>query len=453
MKDNDFKINIPTGAKNIINTLQGSGFEAYVVGGCVRDSILKKDPDDWDITTNALPEETMNIFRTYYKIIPTGLKHGTLTLLDKDDSAYEVTTFRIDGKYSDGRHPDEVLFTGSLKEDLSRRDFTINALAYSDKTGLVDYFNGISDISEGIIRCVGNASERFNEDALRMMRGIRFSAQLGFEIEKDTEDAILQNSALIENISMERIQQEFDKIIINDPRKVDTLWRLGLLKYFFPEYGLCREVEQNNPYHIYSIDRHLIESMCNIEMKIDLRLAMLLHDICKLETRSTDEKGIDHFYNHGELSSNKAREILRRMKYDNRTIERVSELIKFHDTDINGKKGIRRLLSKIGEENLRDLLKVKEADILAQNANCYQERHNKLEKIKVELGEIIQERNCYSLRDLKISGNDLMNIGFKPDKSIGDTLNWLLELVMEKPEINEKEKLISLVIDRGMNSK
>ena len=453
LKDNDIKINIPNGAKNIINTLHNNCFEAYIVGGCVRDSLLKKEPEDWDITTNALPDDTMKLFKAQYNVIPTGLKHGTITLLSEDDSAYEVTTFRIDGEYSDGRHPDEVLFTSSLRNDLSRRDFTINAMAYSDKTGLIDYFNGVYDIKERVIRCVGNANERFNEDALRMIRGVRFSAQLGFEIEKDTENAILQNSDLIENVSMERIQQEFNKIIINDPMRINDLWNLGLLKHFLPEYSQCRGVEQNNAYHIYCIDRHLLESMCHIDRQIHLRLTMLLHDICKPETKSTDKDGIDHFYNHGELSAKKAGEILKRMRYDNRTIDMVWKLIKFHDAEISGKKSIRKLLNKIGEETLRDLIKVKEADILAQNANYYQERHIKLEQIKVELDEIIHERNCYSIGDLEINGSDLMNIGFKPDKSIGDTLNWLLEIVIEKPELNEKEKLVNLVINRGVNSK
>lgn len=451
--DENIKINIPDGAKNIISTFQNNGFEAYVVGGCVRDSLLDKEPEDWDITTNALPDATMKLFKALYKVIPTGLKHGTLTLLDEDGSQCEVTTFRIDGEYSDGRHPDEVLFTSSLMEDLSRRDFTINAIAYSDKTGLVDYFSGFNDINKRVIRCVGNPNQRFNEDALRMMRGVRFSAQLGFEIEEDTKKAILQNSTLIENVSMERIQQEFNKTIISDPMRINDLWKLGLLKHFLPEYGLCIGVTQNNPYHIYCIDRHLLESMCHIDPNINLRLSMLLHDICKPQTRSTDQYGIDHFYNHGELSSKKAREILKRMRYDNRTIDSVSKLIKFHDYEIKGKKGIRRLLMEIGEEALMDLIKVKEADILAQNADYYLERHSNLEKIKIEFDEIIQERNCYSLNDLKINGRDLMNIGFKPDKTIGEALNWLLEIVIEKPELNEKEKLMNLVMNRGKHYK
>lgn len=447
--DKDIKFNIPGGAEKIINILQNKGYEAYVVGGCVRDTILGKEPGDWDITTNALPGETMGLFKDYYKVIPTGLKHGTLTLLGEDGSPYEVTTFRIDGEYSDGRHPDEVLFTSSLRDDLSRRDFTINAMAYSNKTGLMDYFNGLNDINKKIIRSVGNACERFNEDALRMMRGVRFSAQLGFEIEEDTRKAVMENSGLIKNVSMERIQQEFSKILLSNPLMINDLWELGLLKQFLPEYGLCIGVEQNNPYHNYCLDRHLLESMCHIDARVDLRLAMLLHDICKPQTRSTDQHGIDHFYNHGELSSEKAVEILRRMRYDNRTIEGVAKLIKFHDYELHGKKSIKRLLNKIGEEALRDLIKVKEADIKAQNAEYYQNKHSDLEKIEKELNEIIFQSNCYSLKDLKINGSDLINMGYEPGSAIGETLSWLLDMVIEYPELNEKEKLLNLVIDRN----
>lgn len=444
----NMKINIPNEAKKIISILQNSSYEAYVVGGCVRDSLLGREPEDWDITTDALPDETMKLFKTHYKVIPTGLKHGTLTLLSEDGSSYEVTTFRIDGEYSDGRHPDEVQFTRSLGEDLSRRDFTINAMAYSDKTGLVDYFRGFDDVNKKVIRCVGDANERFTEDALRMMRCVRFSAQLGFIIDENTDRAVFQNSDLIENVSMERIQQEFNKIILHDPMRINDLWRLGLLKHFLPEYGHCVGSEQKNPYHIYPIDRHMLESMCHIDERIDLRLTMLLHDICKPQTRSIDQYGIHHFYNHGQYSSDKAREILKRMRYDNSTIDSVSKLIKFHDYEINGKKIIKRLLKEIGEEGFKDLIKIKEADILAQNPDYYQERHINLEKVKKELDEVILEGNCYSLRDLKINGYDLINIGFKPDKTIGEALNWLLEIVIERPELNEKEKLMDLVLNR-----
>lgn len=448
----NIKIQVPEGAKNIINTLQYNGFEAYVVGGCVRDSILGRQPDDWDITTNALPDVVMELFKDNHKVVPTGLKHGTLTLLNKDGSAYEITTFRIDGKYSDGRHPDEVLFTSLLKDDLSRRDFTINALAYNNKRGIIDYFNGLDDIDNKIIRCVGNPKVRFNEDALRMMRCIRFSAQLGFQIDKYTREAIFDNSNLIQNISIERIRQEFNKIIISDPMKINDLWQLGLLKYFLPEYGPCIGVMQKNPYHVYCVDRHILESMCHIDPEVNLRLTMLLHDICKPQVKTTDTNGVDHFYNHGELSSEIARKILRRMRYDNKTIEGISKLIKLHDCQINDRKKVKRLLYEIGEKALLDLIKVKEADILAQNPEYYQERHIQLEKIKKEIDEVIKENNCFSLKDLKVNGNDLINIGFKPGKIIGETLNYLLEAVIDKPELNEKEELIKLVLNKKINN-
>lgn len=439
----NIRIDMPNEVKKIIKAFQDNGFDAYAVGGCVRDSILSRKPEDWDITTNALPGETMNIFSRHFKIIPTGLKHGTLTLIDEEGLSYEVTTFRIEGEYSDKRHPDEVKFTSSLRDDLSRRDFTINAMAYNDKACLVDYFGGLGDIDKKLIRCVGNANERFNEDALRMMRCVRFSAQLGFQIEEDTWNAILQNSNLLENVSIERIQQEFNKIIINDPIRINDLWRLGLLKYFLPEYGLLMDEKPNN----YCLDRYIQGGMCHINPKIHLRLAMLLHIICAPQARSTDQCVPGYSCDMGESSANKAREILKRMRYDNSTINCVSKLIKFHDYKIHGKISIRRLLKEIGEEGLKDLIRIKEADILTWNPGCYEERHVDLDKIKKEFEEVIQERNCYSLRDLKIKGTDLMNIGFKPDKSIGEALNWLLQLVIEKPELNRKDKLIHLILD------
>lgn len=444
--DRNIVIDMPKGVKRILDIFQSNGFEAYAVGGCVRDSILGRKPEDWDITTNALPEDTMKLLGGAFKVIPTGLKHGTLTLLDGAGSSYEVTTYRIDGDYSDGRHPDEVSFTTSLREDLSRRDFTINALAYSDKTGIVDYFKGLRDIEKRIIRCVGDADKRFREDALRMMRGIRFAAQLGFEIEDNTKISILHNSDLIKNVSIERIQQEFNKIIIKDPLKLKDLWESGLMKHFLPEYGLCIGLKQNHPYHIYTLDEHLLESMCHIDAQVDLRLIMLFHDIGKPLVKSTDEKGIDHFYNHEEISSREAEKILKRMRYDNKTIEKIKILIKYHDTVISGKKGIRKLLSLMGEENLREFFKVKEADMLAQNREFYQKGHEGLEKIKKMLDEIIEEQDCFTLKDLKINGNDLKSIGFKPDRRIGETLNLILDAVIENPELNEREKLLEYAL-------
>lgn len=438
-------IKIPEEAEKIIEIFEGHGFEAFVVGGCVRDSLLNKEPSDWDITTNALPEETIKIFKDKYRIIPTGLKHGTLTILAENGEPYEVTTYRIDGEYTDGRHPDEVKFTTSLREDLARRDFTINAIAFNKKRGIVDYFDGLTDLEKKMIKCVGKPSLRFKEDGLRMLRCIRFSAQLGFSIDVDTRNSIQENAQLLENISMERIQQEFNRTIINAPELIYDMWELGLMQHFIPEFGPCIGLEQKNPHHVFDLDKHTIKSMMNIENNVILRLTMFLHDFGKVAAKTTDEKGIDHFYTHNEISCKLAKTILKRMKYDNNTIDKIDVLIKYHDYDIANKKTLRRLLSKIGVDNFRDLLKVKEADMLAQNPVYFEKKKNKLHEIKKMLEEILIDENCFSIKDLKLNGNDLIQIGFKKNKTIGETLNYLLGKVIENPELNNREVLLGLV--------
>lgn len=437
------KINIPKDVQIILNRLMDRGYEAYIVGGCVRDNLLKKNPNDYDITTSAKPEEIIDCFKDF-RVIPTGLKHGTVTVLLKD-IGYEITTYRIEGKYTDCRRPDTVEFTTLLYEDLKRRDFTINAMAYNSQDGLIDYFQGEKDLESKTIRTVGVAEERFSEDALRMMRAVRFSAQLDFNIEEDTEKAIIKNAKLIDKISIERIREEFNKIIISNPFMIKNLYNYGLLNHFIPEYYLCEITEQNNPYHIYKVGEHILRSMEAIENKLHLRLTMLLHDICKPQCKTTDDKGIDHFYGHQKASAEKAEEILKRMKYDNLTIDKVLVLIEYHDRDIESKKSIRKVLNKIGEESFRDLLKVKAADMKAQNPEYYNSRYEKLIKIEKDFEEIIESNQCFNLKDLKIKGYDLVQLGVKEGKDIGLILNSLLDKVLENPELNHREKLLSIV--------
>lgn len=439
-------IDIPIGAQIILRILNDNGYEAYVVGGCVRDSLLKRQPQDWDITTNCLPEKLMNIFKVTHKVIPTGIKHGTATLIGADNIAYEVTTYRIDGEYLDNRHPDKVEFTSSLKDDLSRRDFTINALAYNDEEGLKDYFGGIYDLKNKIVRCVGNAIDRFNEDALRMLRALRFQAQLEFEVDEDIQDALLQLSGNIKNISIERIREEFNKILMANPMSIGDLSYFNLLKHFIPEYAICEKTEQVNPYHVYNVGHHLLHSAQNIDKNIQLRLTMFLHDIAKPQCKTTDISGVDHFYGHTEKSAELAETILKRMKYDNKTIAKVVTLIKYHDLKIENKKQIKKVLNKIGEDNLKDLLKVKEADMKAQNMDFYEERYVQLEKVKCEIDQIISEKQCFNIQDLKIDGRDLIMLGIKQGKEIGATLNQLLDIVIDNPELNKKDKLIEIVM-------
>jgi tRNA nucleotidyltransferase (CCA-adding enzyme) len=443
----DIKIELPKWVKYIIDTLNEFEYEAYVVGGCVRDSLLKREPKDWDITTNAKPEVVIEIFESLgFKVIPTGIKHGTVTIMI-NNIGFEVTTYRIDGEYSDSRRPDKVEFTSDLKEDLSRRDFTINAMAYNDKVGLVDYFGGVEDLSNKIIRCVGNPQDRYQEDGLRMLRGLRFSAQLGFRLHSQSYYIISDLKHLVGNISLERIRDEFGKILItsNTRKAMCDLWYLGLLYRIMPELDDCAFVEQNNPYHCEDVFGHILSVVENIKSNEALRLSALFHDICKPQCKTTDEEGIDHFYNHAEESSLKAEEILKRMKYDNKTIEKVKTLVKYHDREITGSKSIRKLLNLIGEENFRDLLKVKEADIKAQNSKYYDERIEKLIEIENKVNKIIDAKECFSIKDLAINGRDLMELGIKQGKEIGNILNKSFELVLDNPNLNDKEYLLNIV--------
>jgi tRNA nucleotidyltransferase (CCA-adding enzyme) len=439
----------PKEVLNLMDIFKSNGYESYLVGGCVRDMLLEREPKDYDLCTNALPEQTLNICKGKFKVIETGLKHGTVTIL-VNKMPIEVTTFRSDSNNlscnfsNEFRETNNMKYTNSLMEDLSKRDFTINAIAWCQAiAGTIDYFNGIDDITNKIVRCVGDSDERFQEDPLRMMRAIRFSAQLGFKIEDNTKQSIHRNSHLLKNVSIERITSEFNKILSSNPLKISDLNNFRLLDHFIPEYDICELTDQNNPYHTHNVGDHLLHSTCNIENKLHLRLTMFFHDICKPECKTTDENNISHFYRHTEKSADKAYEILKRMKYDNDTIDRVVTLIKYHDIEIAGKKTIRKMLNKIGEENFRDLLKVKEADSLAQNPIYYSQKHSKLIANKQKLEEVIEEKNCFSLKDLKITGYDIMQLGYK-NREIGIILNKLLDVVLEEPKYNDKEYLLSL---------
>jgi len=448
----EFSINIPFEVERIIEVLEGKGHQGFVVGGCVRDSIMGRMPNDWDITTDAEPLQLMDYFACFERVIPTGIKHGTITVIINGRNL-EVTTFRIDGQYSDNRRPDSVIFTKTLREDLSRRDFTINAMAYNARTGLIDYFDGIKDIKRCEVRCVGNPDERFKEDALRMLRAVRFAAQLDFKINQESKATIVTNSHLLKNISMERINQEFSKIIIANPFCIRDLWDLKLLRHIIPEFLDCMVTEQDNPYHIYNVGEHILHSMQSIEPTLHLRLSMLLHDIAKPKQKTIDQKGVGHFYGHQEASSEMANTILKRLRYDKDTIDKVSQLVLFHDERINdGEKYIRRWLSRVGEAALLDLIKVKEADSKAQNPKYYNERHVMLEKIKIVIQEIVERDECVTVKDLKINGDDLLDLGYNQGKEIGATLKILLEKVIEDPQLNDRKRLVSAAATRLSNA-
>ncbi|WP_113672664.1 CCA tRNA nucleotidyltransferase [Vallitalea guaymasensis] len=440
---NKVKIDMPNYAKKIIDKLTDNGYEAYLVGGCVRDSIIGKKPNDWDITTSALPNQVKKLFT---KTIDTGLQHGTVTIL-MDKHPIEVTTYRIDGEYEDNRRPNSVEFTNNLVEDLKRRDFTINAMAYNHITGLVDAFGGIEDLEKGIIRCVGNPIERFNEDALRMLRAIRFSAQLGYKIDKKTRDAITECSSLIKNVSMERIQVELNKTLIsNNPNMIMEIYHCNLMEYILPEFIPCIGNSQNHPYHSYDIHDHILRSVNAIKADKALRWTMLLHDIGKPRVKTTDELGIDHFYGHEGISAKMANDILKRLKFDNKTIDKVVKLIEFHDIRLeNSSKSIRRLLKKLGHELFHDFVLVQRADIKAQNPDKLDDRMLKLYNAEKKYAEIKEKEQCISIRELNVDGRDLMEYGIKEGRQIGIILNKLLDIVIEEPARNDKEELLRIV--------
>ncbi len=437
------RIQLPRKVEDIIEKIQAAGFEAYAVGGCIRDSILGREPDDWDITTSAKPEEVKKLFN---RTIDTGIQHGTVTVM-LDREGFEVTTYRIDGKYEDSRHPKDVTFTANLREDLRRRDFTINAMAYNEKDGLIDLYEGIQDIECGLIRCVGDARERFTEDALRMMRAVRFSAQLGYTIEENTKAAIKELAPTIRRISAERIQVELVKLMISDhPDYIRTAYETGITAQIFPEFDICMQTEQNNPHHCYSVGEHILHTLSYVKADKALRLGMLFHDIGKPGTLTVDEEGITHNHGHAVIGEEMTVRIMKRLKFDNDTTDIVRKIVRYHDWKIeNNMKSVRRAINHIGEDIFPLLFSVKYADIMAQSDYQREEKLQDLETLKVIYEDIIAKEDCLSLKDLAVTGGDLIAAGMKPGREIGQTLHKLLEVVLEEPERNRKEYLLSLL--------
>ena len=439
------QIQIPEKASHIISVLTEAGFEAYVVGGCVRDAILGRDAADWDITTNALPSQVKALFP---RTLDTGLQHGTVTVMQGKEG-FEVTTYRIDGEYLDGRHPDKVTFTPSLLEDLKRRDFTVNAMAYNEKEGLVDAFGGLEDLKRRRIRCVGDPRERFTEDALRILRAVRFSAQLDFTIEEKTRAALSEFAPRLLKVSAERIQTELVKLLTSShPEVFRVVWETGISAVILPEFDACMDTPQNNPHHCWSVGEHTLRALPFVEPDKVLRLAVLLHDIGKPPVRTTDERGVDHFYGHAQKGAEMAGSILRRLKFDNDTRKRVARLVQVHD-DLQiaaAQRSVRRAVYRIGADLFPDYLKVRRADIMAQNPDVRQEKLNELARIEEMYQKILEAQQCLSLKDLAVTGRDLIEAGMRPGPELGRTLNQLLELVIEHPEYNTKESLLERII-------
>ena len=450
-KDSIMRIQIPENANKIIQILMSHGYEAYVVGGCVRDSILNKKPMDWDITTSASPIEVKQLFG---RTIDTGIQHGTVTIL-MGKEAYEVTTYRVDGEYEDHRRPKEVVFTKSLEEDLKRRDFTINAMAYNDEEGLQDLFGGIRDLEEGVIRCVGVPEERFDEDALRILRAIRFSAQLNFLIDEKTKQAMKSRANHLKEISAERIQVELTKLLVSDhPEKLFEAQELGITNVILQEFDHMMETEQDNPHHCYTVGVHTIYGVKCIEADPILRWTMLLHDIAKPMKKTTDSNGVDHFYGHDVEGESVAKQILRRMKLDNHTIQTVCKLVRWHDYHFEAPvttKKIRYAMNKIGVDIFPLLLKVQKADALAQSEYRREEKLANIEEAKRQYEEIIQSGQCVTIKQLAVNGKNLMEVGIEPGVKMGEILQKLLELVLEYPEQNQKDILLDFVKTQYQN--
>ncbi|MBE5823154.1 MAG: CCA tRNA nucleotidyltransferase [Butyrivibrio sp.] len=434
------KIEIPKNAKMILDTMHQAGYEAYIVGGCVRDAILGKEPSDWDITTNALPAQVKELFR---RTIDTGIEHGTVTVMAGKEG-YEVTTYRIDGKYEDSRHPSEVTFTRNLVEDMKRRDFTINAMAYNEEEGLVDKFGGIEDLNDHIIRCVGEPKERFSEDALRIMRAVRFAAQLDYDIEEKTVAAIKELAPTLKKISAERIQTELVKLLTSDhPEKMELLYELGITAVVLPEFDRCMETDQNNIHHMYNVGMHTIVALTNVRKDKLLRLTMLMHDFGKPATMKIDEEGISHFKGHAALGSNMAKDILKRLKFDRDTMDRVSNLVKYHDDRYEPSPAvIRRAINRVGEEDFPLLFEIRYADTMAQSTYMRQEKLDLIEQTRQVYQEIVDRNDCVSLKNLAVNGKDLISLGIKPSKQMGDILKAMLEDVLEDPARNTKDYLL-----------
>lgn len=432
---------LPPQVNTAFELLEAAGYEAFLVGGAVRDYVRSNSPaKDWDITTNALPEQVEQVFAGYH-LIETGLKHGTVTVVI-DHEPLEITTYRIDGDYSDNRHPDTVSFTRNLRDDLERRDFTMNALAYNPKTGVVDLVGGKADIEKGIVRCVGDPDRRFQEDGLRMLRALRFASVYGMKIEDATAEAIHRNKDLLNGIAAERIQVELTKMLCGIG-VADILREFAdVIAVPLPELAPQFGFEQHNPHHDKDVWNHTIAVVASIQPEPALRWAALLHDIGKPHCFTLSEDGIGHFYGHADKSTDLAEEILARLRFDNTSRDRIVKLVRYHDMPITAdRKLAKRLLSKHGEETAKQLIELHRADTLGQSAICLH-RLAIFEDVSQLIDEILHEESCFSIRDLAVNGHDMMSLGYQ-GPAIGKVLQECLDAVLDEQIPNEKNALMA----------
>ena len=435
------EIKLPENAKMIIDRLRCNGFTCYAVGGCVRDSLMGKTPHDWDFTTSAKPDEIIRVFEDH-KTVDIGKAYGTIAVI-VDGLPYEITTYREDIGYSDTRHPDEVRFSDRLSDDLSRRDFTVNAMAYNDEDGLIDRFGGQQDLEYGVIRCVGEPEERFSEDALRIMRALRFAAVLGFTIEQKTSEAILRQRTLLSGIASERVRDELLKLLCGD--KADFILRRyrAVIAVVIPELKGTFDFEQHSKHHNRDVYRHIVASVRNVDPEPLLRVTMLFHDIGKPLSQTTDKHGVCHYRNHQQIGAAMTREILRRLCMPSVFIDEVCTLIRYHDERIQPDTVmIKRYLKLLGADIMQKICRIQRADILAQSAYMRTEKLENLDAVSLELHRILAADECYSLRQMAVSGADLLHQGFSSGIRIGKILDALLDKVIEGELPNEKTALL-----------
>lgn len=433
-------MDMPKNVDIAINLLQSAGFEAYAVGGCVRDSLLGKTPNDWDITTSAKPENMKSVF-VNFRCIDTGIKHGTVTVVI-DGEPLEITTFRLDGEYEDNRHPKSVTFTSNLGADLGRRDFTVNAMAYSKMTGTVDLFGGQNDLKNGIIRCVGDPDRRFNEDALRILRALRFASALDFEIEEKTAQSLLKNRALLGNISEERIAKELLKLVCGKGAKRILTDFAPVLFEILPELQPMYKNSHDNPHHCYDIYEHTLIAVESIDPEPTLRFAMLLHDCGKPAVKKFDENGVAHFYGHQRISAEISAQILARLKVSNKFRDEILFLVSNHDRWelYENTEKMPRYLSKFGLDGVLNLLKVMRADVLAQSPE-YRYRLDQIADAEETAKNLAAQKPCLSLSELQINGRTLMDIGIPQGRKLGAVLAQLLDEVIDGVTKNTQEAL------------
>ena len=437
-------ITIPEYALTVVQRLERFGYEAYVVGGCVRDSLLGRTPKDWDVCTNATPQQVLGVFKRF-NVIKTGLKHGTVTVMVNHEPV-EVTTFRIDGEYTDNRHPDAVTFVSRVEEDLARRDFTINAMAYNPTRGLVDAFGGQQDLVQGLIRCVGEPDARFNEDGLRIMRALRFAARYDFAIERETAFSMRRNRHLLENVSVERILTELKGILVGNGALSMMMAFPEIFCTIIPELSPMVGFEQRNPHHISDVWTHTAHAVQAVPDDPVLRLTMLLHDVAKPATFSVDEKGKGHFYGHPEKSAAMVKKILLHLKSDMATLENVVTLVRVHDHAFpSTRPGMRRFIGRLGMPIIEQLFEVKKADQAAQSDHEQEKKKAELRAAALLIEDLLDEPPAFTVKDLAIGGRDLIALGIKPSPAMGELLERLLSEVQDEKLENTREALLARV--------